>query len=180
MYFGLDTCMFCRTRDILALGRQDSDVDQHMRCIVSAVKQRWLRSGCSAAQTTRRSSAACQTRAACCWSRSHPQVHWPALMLPQQVHHCVWAGSQPSQAGPSRGCCCESTLLSMRGSASCTAGLARCAFWGYCMGHGGLALGHALLEASRLPIVFDLDETLLVAYSLHTLDVRLAKLRAAR
>lgn len=48
------------------------------------------------------------------------------------------------------------------------------------MGHGALALGHALLEASRLPIVFDLDETLLVAYSLHTLDVRLAKLRAAR
>lgn len=45
------------------------------------------------------------------------------------------------------------------------------------MGRGALALGHALLEASRLPIVFDLDETLLVAYSLHTLDVRLAKLR---
>lgn len=68
----------------------------------------------------------------------------------------------------------------MSSSASCTAGLATCAFWGYCMGHGALALGHALLEASRLPIVFDLDETLLVAYSLHTLDVRLAKLRAAR
>jgi hypothetical protein len=58
-----------------------------------------------------------------------------------------------------------------------SAGLATCAFWGYCVGHGALALGHALLEASRLPIVFDLDETLLVAYSLHTLDVRLGKLR---
>lgn len=45
------------------------------------------------------------------------------------------------------------------------------------MGRGALALGTALLEASRLPIVFDLDETLLVAYSLHTLDVRLEKLR---
>jgi hypothetical protein len=60
---------------------------------------------------------------------------------------------------------------------SCCAGLATCAFWGYCVGSGAVTLGHALLEASRLPIVFDLDETLLVAYSLHTLDVRLAKLR---
>ncbi len=45
------------------------------------------------------------------------------------------------------------------------------------MGRGSLGLGLGLLETSRLPIVFDLDETLLVAYSLHTLDVRLQKLR---
>jgi hypothetical protein len=50
-------------------------------------------------------------------------------------------------------------------------------FWGFCLGVGALRLGTSFLENSRIPVVFDLDETLLVAYSLHTLDVRLAKLR---
>lgn len=53
-------------------------------------------------------------------------------------------------------------------------------FWGFCLGAGALQLGATFLEASRIPVVFDLDETLLVAYSLHTLDVRLAKLYEGR
>ena len=99
------------------------------------------------------------------------------LSTAQQMDHHVWAYSASASGD---GLSITALSSAQADHTLCTAGLATCAFWGYCVGHGALALGHALLEASRLPIVFDLDETLLVAYSLHTLDVRLAKLRAAR
>ncbi len=57
------------------------------------------------------------------------------------------------------------------------AGLKYPAFWGFCLPRGALQMGMSLLDNSRLPIVFDLDETLLVAFSLHTLDVRLTRLQ---
>ncbi len=38
-------------------------------------------------------------------------------------------------------------------------------------------MGVSLLDSSRLPIIFDLDETLLVAFSLHTIDVKLTRLQ---
>lgn len=55
-----------------------------------------------------------------------------------------------------------------------------CRFWGFYVAEGAAALAIHLLECSRLPVVFDLDETLLVAYSLHTLENRLASAERAR
>lgn len=53
-------------------------------------------------------------------------------------------------------------------------------FFGYVIGRGtGEALGR-LLAMGRLPIVFDLDETLLVAQSCHQLETKLVDVTKRR
>ncbi|KAK9817895.1 hypothetical protein WJX72_003895 [[Myrmecia] bisecta] len=54
------------------------------------------------------------------------------------------------------------------------------AFWGFSVGEKAAIVTSELLAASRLPLVFDLDETLLVAYSAHSLENRLEALRMQR
>ena len=54
------------------------------------------------------------------------------------------------------------------------------AFWGYSVAVRAPDAAGALLEAARLPLVLDLDETLLAAFAGGQLEARLEAARAAR
>lgn len=54
------------------------------------------------------------------------------------------------------------------------------AFWGYSVAAGAPELAASLLDAVRLPLVLDLDETLLAAFAGGQLEARLEAARAAR
>ncbi len=53
------------------------------------------------------------------------------------------------------------------------------AFWGYSVAARAMGPAAALLEGARLPLVLDLDETLLAAFALGQLEARLEAARAA-
>lgn len=53
------------------------------------------------------------------------------------------------------------------------------AFWGYSVAARAMGPVAALLEGARLPLVLDLDETLLAAFALGQLEARLEAARAA-
>ncbi len=53
------------------------------------------------------------------------------------------------------------------------------AFWGYSVAARAMGPAAALLEGARLPLVLDLDETLLAAFALGQLEARLETARAA-
>ena len=54
------------------------------------------------------------------------------------------------------------------------------AFWGYSVAARAPDAARALLEAARLPLVLDLDETLLAAFAGGQLEARLEAARIAR
>lgn len=54
------------------------------------------------------------------------------------------------------------------------------AWWGFMLGAGGAALADQTLADNRLPVVFDLDDTLLLAYSPSTMDTKIRGLTQSR
>lgn len=54
------------------------------------------------------------------------------------------------------------------------------AFWGYLVHDGATLLTSSWLEKSQLPVVLDLDETLIVAHSASKLQQEIGKLRHSR
>ena len=54
------------------------------------------------------------------------------------------------------------------------------AFWGYLVHDGATLLTSPWLEKSQLPVVLDLDETLIVAHSASKLQQEIGKLRHSR
>ena len=57
---------------------------------------------------------------------------------------------------------------------------ARGAWWGFMLGAGGAALADQTIAGNRLPVVFDLDDTLLLAYSPSTIATKIRQLTLSR
>jgi hypothetical protein len=78
-------------------------------------------------------------------------------------------------------CCCASACLCLRvclcaGEKSPSG----CAYWGYTVTANLLPVVARVLHNSKLVLVFDIDETLLMAHTLDSLNTRLQRVRTER
>lgn len=55
-----------------------------------------------------------------------------------------------------------------------------CAYWGYTVTANMLPVIARILHAAKLVLVFDIDETLLMAHTLDSLNTRLQRVKAER
>lgn len=56
----------------------------------------------------------------------------------------------------------------------------RCAYWGFTVTANLLGVVSNILRFSKLVLVFDIDETLLMAHTLDSLQTRLQRVKAER